>query len=110
MEQELRNEDVWRQCGFERPPSRQTLDRFITDFVVIAEEVFIRLVHELAEQVPLGKLFRIDGTDIPVSQRDEDAQWNAITLTMTSIMAMDACSDRSKQHSDCSSVHVREEG
>ncbi|MCU4744822.1 transposase [Halobacteria archaeon AArc-xg1-1] len=76
MERELRNEDVWRQCGFERPPSRWTLDRFITDFAVVAEEVFIELVHELAEQVPLGKLFRIDGTDIPVSERDEDAQWN----------------------------------
>jgi hypothetical protein len=38
--------------------------------------VFINLVHELAEQVPLGKLFRIDGTDIPVDHRDEDAEWN----------------------------------
>lgn len=76
MERELRNEDIWRQCGFERPPSRRTLDRFITDFDLVAEDVFIELVHELAEQVPLGKLFRIDGTDIPVDQRDEDAQWN----------------------------------
>jgi hypothetical protein len=38
--------------------------------------VFAELVHELAEQVPLGKLFCIDGTDIPVDQRDEDADWN----------------------------------
>jgi hypothetical protein len=76
MERELRNVDVWRQCGFKRPPSRWALDRFITDFAVVAEKVFIELVHELAEQVPLGKLFRIDGPDIPVSERDEDAQWN----------------------------------
>ncbi len=31
MARELRNEDVWRQCGFERPPSRRTLSRFIGD-------------------------------------------------------------------------------
>jgi hypothetical protein len=73
---ELRNEDVWRQCGFERPPSRRTLSRFVADFELVAEEVFIELVHELAERDLLGKLFRIDGTDIPVTQRDEDAQWN----------------------------------
>ena len=76
MARELRNEDVWRQCGFECPPSRWTLSRFITDFALVAEDVFIELVHELAEQVPLGKLFRIDGTDIPVDHRDEDADWN----------------------------------
>jgi hypothetical protein len=76
MARELHNEDVWRQCGFESPPSRRTLSRFITDFELVAEDVFIKLVHELAEQVPLGKLFRISGTDIPVDQRDEDADWN----------------------------------
>ena len=38
--------------------------------------MFIQLVHELAEQVPLGKLFRIDGTDIQADHRDDDAQWN----------------------------------
>ncbi|MFC7251913.1 transposase [Halomicroarcula sp. GCM10025324] len=76
MARELHNEDVWRQCGFESPPSRRTLSRFIADFELVAEDVFIELVHELAEQVPLGKLFRIDGTDIPVDHRDEDAEWN----------------------------------
>ena len=76
MARELHNEDVWRQCGFESPPSRRTLSRFIADFELVAEDVFIELVHELAEQVPLGKLFRIDGTDIRVDHRDEDAEWN----------------------------------
>jgi hypothetical protein len=50
--------------------------RFITDLALVAENVFIELVHELAEQVPLGKLFRIDGTDIPVDQCDDGAAWN----------------------------------
>jgi len=76
MAQELHNEDVWRQCGFTRPPGRRTLERFITDFAFVAEDVFITLVHELAEQVPLGKLYRIDGTDIPVDQQDDEAEWN----------------------------------
>ena len=76
MARELRNEDVWRHCGFKRPPSRWTLSRFITDFAAVVEDIFIELVHELAEQVPLGKLLRIDGTDIPVDQRDDDASWN----------------------------------
>ena len=39
------------------PPSRWTLSQFITDFSLVAEDVFIELVHELVEQVPLGKLF-----------------------------------------------------
>jgi hypothetical protein len=76
MARELHNEDVWRQCGFESPPSRQTLSQFITDFELVSKDVFIELVHKLAEQVPLGKLFRIDRTDIPVDHRDEDADWN----------------------------------
>ncbi len=50
--------------------------RFITKFELIAEDVFTELVQEFAEQVPLGKLSRIDRTDISVDQRDEDAGWN----------------------------------
>jgi hypothetical protein len=49
MARELRNENVWRQYGFERPPSRWTLSRFITDFALVAENVSIDLVHELVE-------------------------------------------------------------
>src|SRR5699024_9556917 len=55
---------------------RRTLERFIAEFALVAEDVFITLVHELAEQVPLGKLYRMDGTDIPVNQQDGDAEWN----------------------------------
>nr|WP_311173465.1 transposase [Halobellus sp. ZY16] len=76
MARELYNEDVWQRYGFESPPSRRALSRFIADFELGAENVFIDLVHEFAEQVPLGKLFRIDGTDIPVGHRDEDGEWN----------------------------------
>ena len=56
MARELHSKDVWRQCGFESPPSRRTLSQFITDFELVAEDVFLELVHEPAEQVPLGAL------------------------------------------------------
>ena len=76
MTRELRNEDVWRKCGSARPPSRRTLSRFIADFALVAERMFIKLVHELAERDLLDKLFRIDGRDIHGDQRNEDVQWN----------------------------------
>ncbi len=46
MARERHNKDIWRQCGFERPPFRRTLSRFITDFELVAEDVFLELVHE----------------------------------------------------------------
>jgi hypothetical protein len=49
MARELHNENVWRQCGFESPLSRRTLSQFIADFELVAENLFIELVHELAE-------------------------------------------------------------
>jgi hypothetical protein len=50
MARKLHNEDVWRQRGFECPPARRTLPRFITDFELVAKDVFIELVHELADR------------------------------------------------------------
>lgn len=57
MARELRNEDVWRPCGSEPLPSRWTLSRFITGFALIAENVFIELVNEFAEQARLAGSF-----------------------------------------------------
>jgi hypothetical protein len=31
MAQELANDDVWPICGFDQPPSRRTIGRFIDD-------------------------------------------------------------------------------
>lgn len=69
----LRNEDVWQECGFEYPPARRTLSQLTTDFAPVVGDMFIELTHELAKQVPLGKPFRIDGTNIHVDERDDDA-------------------------------------
>jgi hypothetical protein len=44
MAQELANDDVWRVCGFKRPPSRRTIGRFIDDLSGVVEEVFSRIL------------------------------------------------------------------
>lgn len=41
MARGFHNEDIWRRFGFESLPSRRTLSRFITDFKLVVEEVFI---------------------------------------------------------------------
>lgn len=39
---ELNNDPVWLGCSFNRPPSRDAVDRFLTDLEHIVEEVFER--------------------------------------------------------------------
>ena len=45
---ELQNTFVWLGCGFDRPPSRDTVDRFLTDLEHVADEVFDYLVEQAA--------------------------------------------------------------
>lgn len=45
---ELQDKLVWRQCGFERAPSYQSVHRFFTDFALVAEDVFGKLVEQVA--------------------------------------------------------------
>jgi len=45
---ELQNTVVWLSCGFDRPPSRDAVDRFLTDLEHVVDEVFDRLVVEQA--------------------------------------------------------------
>lgn len=95
MARELRNEDVWHQCGFERPPFRRTLDRFLIDFELVAEDVFIEVVHELAEQIPLGKLFRIDGTDKWRIPRNAPTGEYAVTVLLSDTTFEDESREKS---------------
>jgi len=37
---ELQNTVVWLSCGFDRPPSRDAVDRFLTDLEHVVDEVF----------------------------------------------------------------------
>jgi hypothetical protein len=43
VERELRNAVVWLSCGFDRPPSRDVVDRFLTDLEHVVNDVFDRL-------------------------------------------------------------------
>jgi len=42
------NTVVWLSCGFDRPPSRDAVDRFLTDLEHVVDEVFDRLVEQAA--------------------------------------------------------------
>jgi len=50
--------------------------RFFTDFSIIAEDAFHRLVEQVAGRDLLDNTFRTDSTDIQVDPADDDATWN----------------------------------
>ncbi|GGJ13477.1 hypothetical protein GCM10008995_24180 [Halobellus salinus] len=45
VERELRNTVVWLSCGFDRPPSRDAVDRFLTALEHVVTKVFGHLVE-----------------------------------------------------------------
>ena len=73
---ELNNDLVWLGCGFNRPPSRDAVDRFLTDLEHVVEEVFERLVQQAARRGLLDSTFCIDSTDIRAMPTDLDASKN----------------------------------
>lgn len=73
---ELNNDPVWLGCGFNRPPSRDAVDRFLTDLEHIVEEVFERLVKQAVRRGLLDSTFCIDSTDIRAMPTDSDASKN----------------------------------
>ena len=44
---ELHDELIWRQCGFDSAPSYQSIHRFFTDFALVAEDAFTKLVEQV---------------------------------------------------------------
>ncbi len=50
LERELQNTVVWLSCGFDRPPSRDAVDRFLTDLEHVVDEVFDHLVEQAARR------------------------------------------------------------
>jgi len=51
---------ICRQYGFESSPSYQSIHRFFTDFALVAEDAFGKLVEQVADRNPLDNTFRID--------------------------------------------------
>lgn len=75
---ELQDEAVWRQCEFDRGPSRDPIERFLSDLNLVAGDVFARLVEQAAARGLLAPspIYRIDTTDVRALARDPDAQSN----------------------------------
>ncbi|GAB3316295.1 IS4/IS5 family transposase [Haloplanus rallus] len=73
VERELRNTVVWLSCGFDRPPSRDAVDRLLTDLEHVVYEVFERLVEQAAPGGLLDLTYSIDSTDVRAMAADPDA-------------------------------------
>ena len=94
VERELRNTVVWLSCGFDRPPSRDAVDRFLTDLEHVVDDVFARL----------DILYRFDRRegDARRSRRVEVLRSNRrrVLLRLRLYDRLDRAKD-----SDCSRVH-----
>jgi len=73
---ELQNKVVWISCGFDRPPSRDAVDRFLTDLGLVVDNVFSRLIEQTATRSLLDSTFRIDSTDLEALAWNDDPSWN----------------------------------
>lgn len=73
VERELRNTVVWLSCGFDRPPSRDAVDRFLTDLEHVVNDVFTHLVKQAAAGGVLDLTCCIDSTDVRAIPADQDA-------------------------------------
>jgi hypothetical protein len=73
VERELQNTVVWLSCGFDRPPSRDAVDRFLTDLEHVVDDVFERLVEQAAARGLLDVTYCIDSTDVKAMPADRAA-------------------------------------
>ncbi len=73
VERELQNTVVWLGCGFDRPPSRDAVDRFLTDLEHVVDDVFDYLVKQAAHCGLLDITYCIDSTDVKAMPADPDA-------------------------------------
>ena len=70
---ELQNTFIWLSCGFDRPPSRDAVDRSLTDLEHAVNEVFDHLVEQAARRGLLDLTYCIDSTDMKTMPADQDA-------------------------------------
>ncbi len=73
---ELQHGLVWYYCGLDKPPSRDTVDRFLTDLEHVIDDVFDRLVEQAACRGLLDSTYSIDSTHIEAIQYNDAASWN----------------------------------
>ena len=70
---ELSNPLVWLSCDFDRAPSRDAVDRFLTDLEHVVDKVFDHLVEQAAIRGLLDLTYSIDSTDVRTMPADQDA-------------------------------------
>ena len=70
---EFQNTFVWLSCGFDRPPSRDAVNRFLTDLEDVVDDVFDHLVEQAARRGLLDLTYSIDSTDVKAMPADQDA-------------------------------------
>jgi len=73
---ELQNGLVWYYCGLNKPPSRDTIDRFLTDLEHVIDDVFNQLVEQAAVRGLLDVTYSIDSTHVEAIQYNDAASWN----------------------------------
>ncbi|WEL28118.1 Transposase, IS5 family (plasmid) [Haloferax volcanii] len=61
--QELQHSLIWYYCGLDKPPSRDTVDRFLTDLEHVIDDVF-------------DSTYSIDSTHIEAIQYNDAVSWN----------------------------------
>ena len=61
---ELQNTFVWLSCGFDRLPSGDAVDRFLTDLEHVVGAVFDHLVEQAARRGLLDLIYCTDSTDV----------------------------------------------
>ncbi|GAB7011536.1 hypothetical protein JCM31271_34790 [Halorubrum trueperi] len=70
---ELNNPLVWLSCDFDRPPSRDAVDRFPTDLEHVVDDVFDHFVEQAAIRGLLDSTYSIDSIDVRTMPADQDA-------------------------------------
>jgi transposase len=73
---ELQHSLVWHYCGLDKPPSRDTIDRFLTDLEHVIDDIFNRLVEQAASRGLLDSTYSIDSTHVEAIQYNDAASWN----------------------------------
>jgi len=70
--EKLQNTVVWLSCGFDRPPSRDAVDRFLTDLEHVVDEVSTARRAGACRGL-LDLTYSIDSTDVRTMPADQDA-------------------------------------
>jgi hypothetical protein len=70
---ELQKPLVWLSCGFDRLPSRDAVDRSLIDLGHVVDDVFDRLVEQVAVRGLLDSIYRIDSTHVEAIPWNVDA-------------------------------------